>query len=78
MIINRPLTQHEHDTWVFIQRFVDQFGYSPSPAEIQYAMGVSKRMVEKRLNQLEIKSWITRQRYKQRTIRAVYPDRRVA
>lgn len=71
---NYTLTQREHDAWLFIRRFVEQFGYSPSPAEIQYAMGVSKRMIELRLKQLEVKGWITRTRYKQRTIRAVYPQ----
>lgn len=69
----KPITPHAYKTFQFIEAYIAQFGYPPSLAEVASALGLAKSNAAKRLDSLQRAGWITRQKYKQRTIRPVYP-----
>ncbi len=66
-----PLTVREAETLAHLKAYIAAHGHSPTLESLALLDGVSKVTVFERVNGLERKGWITRQRYKSNSIRVL-------
>ncbi len=67
------LTRLQEDTLFIIKRYIAKYGQSPTITELKKELGLSSlRSVTQRLEALEKKGFITRDRFQQRSIKIVH------